>query len=78
MTTQEIEKYLGVVNDELDWTGSKGRFIHAAAWILSVPALRDPRFVSVVESLKAIALAEILLPFRLRKIFVLENFLSRV
>ena len=47
-------------------------------WILAVSAPRDPWFVSKVESLKAIALVESPLPFRLRKIFVLENFLSRV
>jgi len=47
-------------------------------WILAVPAPRDPWFVSGMESLKAIALVESPLPFRLRKIFVLENFLSRV
>jgi hypothetical protein len=43
-----------------------------------VPAPHDPWFVSGMESLKAIALVESPLPFRLRKIFVLENFLSRV
>lgn len=47
-------------------------------WILAVPAPRDPWFVSGMESLKAIALVESPLPFRLRKVFVLENFLSRV
>jgi hypothetical protein len=47
-------------------------------WIHSVPASKDPWFVSGLENLKAIALAESPLPFRLRKIFVLENFLSRV
>src|SRR6266545_6332686 len=38
-------------------------------WILAVPAPRDPWFVSGMESLKAIALVESPLPFRLRKIF---------
>src|SRR5438128_1753710 len=47
-------------------------------WIESVPASKDPWFVAGLESLKAIALVESPLPFRLRKIFVLENFLSRV
>ena len=46
-------------------------------WIRAVPAVRDPWFVSGMESLKAIALVESPLPFRLRKLFVLENFLSR-
>jgi hypothetical protein len=48
------------------------------SWIQEVPACRDPWFVSGMESLQAIALVESPLPFRLRKIFVLENFLSRV
>src|SRR5262245_26932167 len=47
-------------------------------WILAVPAPRDPWFVSEMENLKAIAIVESPLPFRIRKLFVLENFLSRV
>jgi hypothetical protein len=47
-------------------------------WILDVPACKDPWFVSGLENLKAIALVESPLQFRIRKIFVLENFLSRV
>lgn len=47
-------------------------------WIQDIPAVRDPWFVSGMESLKAIALVESPLPFRLRKVFVMENFLSRV
>lgn len=46
-------------------------------WIRAVPAVREPWFVSGMESLKAIALVESPLPFRLRKLFVLENFLAR-
>jgi hypothetical protein len=52
--------------------------IETPRWILEVPACKDPWFVSGMESLKAIALVESPLQFRLRKIFVLENFLSRV
>jgi hypothetical protein len=52
--------------------------IKTPAWILGVPAPRDPWFVSEMESLKAIAIVESPLPFRIRKLFVLENFLSRV
>ncbi len=48
------------------------------AWLANVPASPDPWFVAGLESLKAIALAESPLRFRIRKIFVLENFLSRV
>lgn len=47
-------------------------------WIRVVPAVREPWFVSGMENLKAITLVESPLPFRLRKVFVLENFLSRV
>lgn len=52
--------------------------IECPRWILAVPACKDPWFVSGLENLKAIALVESPLQFRLRKIFVLENFLSRV
>lgn len=47
-------------------------------WLATVPACFKPWFVSGVENLKAIALAESPTRFRIRKIFVLENFLSRV
>ncbi len=47
-------------------------------WIGNIPACKDPWFLSEMENMKAIALAESPLPFRMRKIFVLENFLSRV
>jgi hypothetical protein len=47
------------------------------AWLESVPACQDPWFVSGLESLKAIAVVESPLPFRLRKVFVLGNFLAR-
>ena len=51
--------------------------IAAPAWLGEVPASPEPWFVSGLESLKAIALAESPAYFRVRKIFVLENFLSR-
>ncbi len=47
-------------------------------WVTEVPAVPDPWFVSGLESLKAITLVETPVWFRIRKIFVLENFLSRV
>jgi hypothetical protein len=47
-------------------------------WIQAVPAVREPWFVSGMENLKAIGLVESPLPFRMRKLFVLENFLARV
>ncbi len=51
--------------------------IDTPRWIFDVPACTHPWFVSGMESLKAIALAESPVQFRIRKIFVLENFLSR-
>ena len=48
------------------------------AWLSSVPASRHPVFLSRVESLKAFSLAESPVHFRIRKVFVMENFLSRV
>jgi hypothetical protein len=47
-------------------------------WVWDVPGCRHPWFVSGIENLKAIAIAESPAFFRRRKIFVLENFLSRV
>ena len=47
-------------------------------WVWEVPSCKEPWFVSGVENLKAIAIAESPAYFRRRKIFVLENFLSRV
>jgi hypothetical protein len=47
-------------------------------WLAKVAACKTPWFVAGLESLKAITLAESPLPFRLRKIFVQHNFLSRV
>ena len=56
--------------DELD--------IECPEWLLKVPACKVPWFISGMENLKAIAIVESPLHFRIRKIFVLENFLSRV
>ena len=50
----------------------------APEWLEQVPPCDDPYFVSGFENLKAISIVESPLRFRLRKIFVLENFLSRV
>jgi hypothetical protein len=47
-------------------------------WLATIPASPTPWFVSGIENLKAIALVESPLRFRIRKIFVLANFLSRV
>jgi len=47
-------------------------------WLANIAACHDPYFVGGFESLKAISIVESPLRFRMRKIFVLENFLSRV
>ncbi len=47
-------------------------------WVWEVPSCKEPWFVSGYENLKAISIAESPVFFRRRKIFVLENFLSRV
>jgi len=47
-------------------------------WLRDIPACRDPYFVGNIQNLKAISIVESPLRFRIRKIFVLENFLSRV
>ena len=52
--------------------------LEAPTWLANVPACKTPWFVAGMENLKAIALVESPLRFRIRKIFVLENFLSRV
>jgi len=51
--------------------------LDAPVWLSKVPAADQPYFVSGLENLKAVSLAESPLRFRLRKIFVLENFLTR-
>ncbi|MBA3323520.1 MAG: hypothetical protein H0T45_19035 [Pyrinomonadaceae bacterium] len=48
------------------------------AWMEQVPACRTPYFVSGIESLKSFTLVQSPARFRIRKIFVLENFLNRV
>ena len=52
--------------------------LEAPTWLAAVLACKTPWFVAGMENLKAIALVESPLRFRIRKIFVLENFLSRV
>ncbi len=52
--------------------------LDAPQWLSRVPAVSHPYFVSGIENLKAISLVESPIRFRLRKLFVLENFLTRV
>lgn len=48
------------------------------AWVEAVPGCEGAWFVSGLENVKAIAIVESPVRFRMRKIFVLENFLDRV
>ena len=52
--------------------------LEVPSWLEQVPACDEPWFVSGLERLKAIAIVQSPLRFRIRKIFVLENFLSRI
>lgn len=52
--------------------------IETPDWVWDVPPCEEPWFVSGYENLKAVSIAESPVFFRRRKIFVLENFLSRV
>ena len=51
--------------------------IETPDWVWNVPSCKKPWFVSGYDNLKAISIAESPVFFRRRKIFVLENFLSR-
>ena len=47
-------------------------------WLKNVPPCKEPYFVAEMENLKAISLVETPIHFRLRKVFIMENFLHRV
>ncbi len=47
-------------------------------WVKSVVGLVDPWFVSGIENLKATAIQESPIYYKIKNIFVLGNFLSRV
>lgn len=52
--------------------------IKIPGWLKDVPACKKPYFLSEMENLKAISLVETPIHFRLRKVFIMENFLHRV
>ncbi|CAN5529791.1 hypothetical protein BH18ACI1_BH18ACI1_12460 [soil metagenome] len=52
--------------------------IESPRWLNEIQSCSEPYFVSGIENLKATAIVESPLRFRIRKIFVLENFLKRV
>lgn len=47
-------------------------------WLSDVPACRQPQFLSKIEAMKTFGLAESPVHFRVRKVFVCDNFLHRV
>lgn len=47
-------------------------------WVRKVPSCEQPYFVAGDDDLMAIAIVESPVRFRLRKVFVCDNFLSRV
>ena len=47
-------------------------------WIKKIPACKEPYFVSGLENLKAISIVQSPLKFKVRNVFVTENFLIRV
>ena len=52
--------------------------IEPPKWLDEIPPSREPYFVSGIENLKATAIVESPLRFRIRKVFVSGDFLSRV
>lgn len=47
-------------------------------WLRNIPACSEPQFLSRMENIKAFSLAESPVHFRVRKVFVCDNFLHRV
>lgn len=80
ITLQEVKRQTNL--DPKNWSIFLMDFVDDFRYYQNPAALAEPIqppwFVAGMENLKAIALAESPLRFRLRKIFVLENFLSRV
>lgn len=70
---QEEAMMAGVVEYLCDEIG-----MEIPEWTSDIPACKDPYFRHGMESLKAISVVESPLRFRIRKVFVLENFLDRV
>ena len=52
--------------------------IEIPEWLAYVPSAQKPVFLSRMESLKAMSIVQSPVRFRLRKVFVMENFLFRV
>ena len=63
----------GVIETLCDETG-----IAIPKWVREIPSCSSPFFLSGSEVLKASAIVQSPTRFRLRKVFVMENFLHRV
>jgi hypothetical protein len=75
--TPDNERFDALLASTIEYLCNEGK-TEPPQWVYTIPGCRDPWFVSGMENLKAIAIAESPVWFRTRKIFVLENFLSRV
>ena len=83
--TSLIEKPFGVTHDNIDsLLASTIEYlcyelgVEIPNWVWDIPSCKEPWFISECENLKAISIAQSPVYFRRRKIFVLENFLSRI
>ena len=65
--------FAGVIETLCDEVG-----LEIPPWLDEIPNPRRPVFLSRMENLKAIAIAESPVRFRLRNVFVHDNFLFRV
>jgi hypothetical protein len=74
---QDNERFDALLASTIEYLCNEGK-TEPPAWVYTIPGCRDPWFVSGMENLKAITIVESPVWFRTRKIFVLENFLSRV
>jgi hypothetical protein len=74
---QDNERFDALLASTIEYLCNEGK-TEPPQWVYTIPGCRDPWFVSGMENLKAIAIVESPIWFRTRKIFVLENFLSRV
>lgn len=75
--TPDNERFDALIASTIEYLCNEGK-TEPPQWVYTIPGCRNPWFVSGMENLKAITIVESPVWFRTRKIFVLENFLSRV
>lgn len=74
---KSLDKKLSALAAAITLELCKTYSLEEPTWAVEMPALQEPWFVSNSESLKATSLLESPLRFKLKNIFVLENFLDR-